>query len=249
MNRNGLFSPHLAPPGSAVLVEPGEPRMRSRARLGKTPALSLYPSPLGLQRVVAAPKWLLRAWRKSKSYELTVRLDHLSQLFTTPSSDPFSEEPALVSGMDWILDELTPHALGWGARTKTTIVLPKGSLDPSLANKASAAVKRYCQFKVRQNQHALVALRWQGVKALQMGIVFLAGCLLLSAFLSGTALLPGFLGTLFSNGLEIAGWVSLWRPIEIFLYEWWPYWRENQLYTHMMNMQIVVVEEEKGAEQ
>jgi hypothetical protein len=77
-----------------------------------------------------------------------------------------------------------------------------------------------------------------------MGIVFLAGCLFLSAFLSGTALVPGFLGTLFSNGLEIAGWVSLWRPIEIFLYEWWPYWREKQLYTHAMNMQIVIVEEE-----
>jgi hypothetical protein len=29
------------------------------------------------------------------------------------------------------------------------------------------------------------------------------------------------------------------------LYEWWPYWRKNQLYTHVMNMQIVL-EEEKG---
>jgi len=243
------YSPHLVPSGPAVRVEQGEQRLLSRARLGKTPALSLYLSPLGSQKVVASPKRLLRAWRKSRSYEITIRLDHLSQLFTTPSGDLFSEEPSLVSGMDWILDELTPHALGWGARTKTTIVLPKGSLDPSLANKTSAVVKRYCQFKVRQNQHALVALRWQGIKALQMGIVFLAGCLLLSAFLSGTALVPGFLGTLFSNGLEIAGWVSLWRPIEIFLYEWWPYWRENQLYTHMMNMQIVVVEEEQEAEQ
>ena len=211
--------------------------------------LTQYQSAPGSQKGSAAPTWLVRAWKKSRSREITVRLDHPSQLFTTTSGDPFSGEPFLVSGMDWILDELSPHALGWRARTKTTIVLPKGSLDPSLANKTRVAVKRYCQFKVRQNQHALVALRWQGVKALQMGIVFLAGCLFLSAFLSGTALVPGFLGTLFSNGLEIAGWVSLWRPIEIFLYEWWPYWRENQLYTHVMNMQIVVVEEEKGAEQ
>ena len=50
---------------------------------------------------------------------------------------------------------------------------------------------------------------------------------------------------LFSNGLEIAGWVSLWRPIEIFLYEWWPYWRENQLYAQVMNMQIVITEEKE----
>lgn len=181
---------------------------------------------------------------QARSHEITVHLDDLSQLFTAPSGDPFSEEPYLVSGIEWILDELTPYALGWGATTKTTIVLPKGSFQTDLASKTSAAVKRYCQFKIRQNQHALVALRWQGFKALQMGIVFLAACLLLSAFLSGAAFLPGFLGTLFSNGLEIAGWVSLWRPIEIFLYEWWPFWLEDQLYKHIMNMRMFIVEEQ-----
>ena len=158
------YSPHLAPPGPAVRVEPGEQMLLSRARLGKTPALSLYLSPLGSQRVVASPKRLLRAWKKRRSYEITVRLDHLSQLFTTPSGDPFSEEPLLVSGMDWILDELSTHRLGKRARTKTTIVLPKGSLDPSLATRVRGAVKRYCQCQIQHNQHALVALRLQGVK-------------------------------------------------------------------------------------
>jgi hypothetical protein len=176
-------------------------------------------------------------------HEITLRLDHLSQLITSPSGDPFSDEPLLVSGMDWILDELSTHELGRRARTRATIVLSKGSLDPRLATRVRGAVKRYCQSQILHNQHALVALRWQGVKALQMGIVFLAGCLLLSTFLSGTALVSGFLGTFLSNGLEIAGWVSLWHPIEIFLYEWWPYWRENQLYTSVMNMQIVLAEQ------
>jgi hypothetical protein len=182
---------------------------------------------------------------RAKSHEITIHLLDLTQLFMAPSGDPFTEEHSLESGIEWILDELTPHALGWGTRTKTTIILPMGNLDPGLANKTSEAVKRYCKFKIRQNQHGLIALRWQGVKAMQMGIVFLSGCLFLSAILSGTSVVPGFLSTLLSNGLEIAGWVSLWRPIEIFLYEWWPYWRENQLYTHLMNMQIVIEEEKE----
>ena len=242
MSLRKLFSPQW----QDVPVTRGGQILFSRARLGKTPKLSVYYQPTHLflsTEDIAQQRW--RPWKKARSHEITVHLNDLSQLFTAPSGDPFLEEPSLVSGIELILDELTPYALGWGARTKTTIMLPKGSLDPSLANKTSAAVKRYCQFKIRQNQHALVALRWQGIKALQMGIIFLAGCLFLSAFLSGTALVPGFLGTLLSNGLEIAGWVSLWRPIEIFLYEWWPYWRENQLYTHMMNMLIVVKEEKE----
>jgi|GEM_PF-480650 len=247
MKTHGLSLAPQAAPDPPGRIEQGERRLLSRARLGKTPALSLYPSAVASRWGGTAQSWLVRAPRKNRSHEITLRLDHLSQLFSSPSGDPFSEEPLLVSGMDWILDELSTHGLGRRARTKTTIVLPKGSLDPSLATRVRGAVKRCCQSKIQRNQHALVALRWQGIKALQMGIVFLAGCLLLSALLSGSALVPGFLGTLLGNGLEIAGWVSLWRPIEIFLYEWWPYWRENQLYTHVMIMQIVL-EEEKVTE-
>ena len=117
------------------------------------------------------------------------------------------------------------------------------SAESSSPTRPTRKSKPYCQFKIRHNQHALVALHWQGVQALQMGIVFLAVCLFPSTFLSGTALVPGFLGTLLSNGLEIAGWVRLWRPIEIFLYERWPSWRENQLYTHIRNMQLILAEE------
>ena len=49
---------------------------------------------------------------------------------------------------------------------------------------------------------------------MQRDIVFLAVCLFLSTFLSGTALVSGDLWHLLSNGLEIAGWVRLWHLIE-----------------------------------
>lgn len=32
----------------------------------------------------------------------------------------------------------------------------------------------------------------------------------------------GYLGQFLSEGAIILGWVARWRPIEIFLYEWWP---------------------------
>ncbi len=43
-----------------------------------------------------------------------------------------------------------------------------------------------------------------------------------------------------SEGFLIAGWVSLWYPIEVLLYEWWPYSRENRIYERIMNMDIVL---------
>ena len=30
------------------------------------------------------------------------------------------------------------------------------------------------------------------------------------------------------QGLSVLGWVSMWKPMEIFLYEWWPIRREGR---------------------
>ena len=30
------------------------------------------------------------------------------------------------------------------------------------------------------------------------------------------------------EGLSVLGWVSMWKPMEIFLYEWWPIRRERR---------------------
>jgi hypothetical protein len=32
------------------------------------------------------------------------------------------------------------------------------------------------------------------------------------------------------EGLLIVGWVAMWRPLEIFLYDWRPIWRRCRLY-------------------
>jgi hypothetical protein len=30
------------------------------------------------------------------------------------------------------------------------------------------------------------------------------------------------------EGLTVLGWVSMWKPLQIFLYEWWPIRRERR---------------------
>ena len=39
----------------------------------------------------------------------------------------------------------------------------------------------------------------------------------------------------------IGGWVALWRPLEIFLYEWWPIRNEARLYDRLSVMPVRVV--------
>jgi hypothetical protein len=36
----------------------------------------------------------------------------------------------------------------------------------------------------------------------------------------------------------IGAWVALWRPIEIFLYDWWPIRAEARLFDRLSQMEV-----------
>jgi hypothetical protein len=70
-----------------------------------------------------------------------------------------------------------------------------------------------------------------------IGLAFLAACMLMSQLLRRRA---GTLPIVLREGLIIAGWVAMWRPMEIFLYEWWLLLRRGRLYEKMSRMRIEV---------
>lgn len=93
----------------------------------------------------------------------------------------------------------------------------------------------------------MAALRRQALVALLLGILFLASGLVLSQLLAKVSFFPPFLTTLFSDGFVIAFWVILWRPVDFFLFELWPFWKEDRIYKRLMEMEISVVEETETA--
>jgi len=38
----------------------------------------------------------------------------------------------------------------------------------------------------------------------------------------------------------ILGWVANWRPLEIFLYDWWPIWRRLRLYRRLAEAEVTI---------
>ncbi len=43
-----------------------------------------------------------------------------------------------------------------------------------------------------------------------------------------------------ANGLEIFGWVALWRPAELLLYEWMPIYRRLRLLNRLADATIEI---------
>ena len=49
------------------------------------------------------------------------------------------------------------------------------------------------------------------------------------------------LGEISKESLLIGGWVAMWRPLEVFLYDWWPIRLEAQLYDRLSAMPVRIV--------
>lgn len=68
--------------------------------------------------------------------------------------------------------------------------------------------------------------------------MFLALCLLGSRLVGEITLLPGFVERFIDEGLVIAGWVALWYPLDVLLYQRWPLARERRLYEALRDMRL-----------
>ena len=44
-----------------------------------------------------------------------------------------------------------------------------------------------------------------------------------------------------------AGWVALWEPSEIFLYDWWPFRQDMRIYNKIADADLAIRESEVGA--
>jgi hypothetical protein len=48
----------------------------------------------------------------------------------------------------------------------------------------------------------------------------------------------GTLLTLARESLTIGGWVAMWRPMQIFLYDWWPLLRVGHIYEKLSRVPV-----------
>ena len=113
---------------------------------------------------------------------------------------------------------------------------PSGHSD--LRKLVETAVHHYFAYRAKLNRLEFRHLLKQGRKSLVIGLAFLGVCLTTRELLLRLQL--GTLQAMARESLIIAGWVAMWRPIQIFLYEWWPLRRIGQLYEKMSRMHVEV---------
>jgi len=119
------------------------------------------------------------------------------------------------------------------------IHLPRQEAESEKASQLEGALARYFSYRADMVGHDLNELFRVGRLSLAIGLTVLAACTLLRAGLRDTVMDTGFAGLL-TEGLLILGWVANWRPLEIFLYDWWPLLRRRNLYRRLAAAEVTL---------
>jgi hypothetical protein len=109
--------------------------------------------------------------------------------------------------------------------------------DPGTEKRVEAAVQHYFAYRAEVSAREFTGLMREGRLSLMIGLLFLGACLLGARYL-GSIALQHPLSEFASESLIIGGWVAMWRPMEIFLYKWWPLARHRSILTRLARMEV-----------
>ncbi|HXF08905.1 MAG TPA: hypothetical protein VNK45_10365 [Candidatus Acidoferrales bacterium] len=176
-----------------------------------------------------APHAVPAGFAQAEGYVLIqIRLARLAQLFHSLDPAPFREKD-LDPAADAYLVE-SAEEIGLELPIALVFELPATEI-PAARALLPEALRNYFTARALSTRRALNRLLREGRTALVIGLVFLGLCLIASQAVNQWA--PGLATRLLGEGLLIVGWVALWRPLEIFLYEWWPIHRRLRVHQRL----------------
>jgi hypothetical protein len=166
---------------------------------------------------------------------IEVRVAELRQLFNEMDPAPFRSRDLDPNAEEFII--------AWGRelpRDSSLALLVHLDRSPGRADEATIlrdSVHDYFDGRQIAARQRLRALFRRGRISLIIGLAFLAAAIAVSQLFD--AFYPSSrLGTVVREGLLIVGWVAMWRPIEIFLYDWWPIRAEARLFARLAAMPV-----------
>ena len=159
--------------------------------------------------------------------EIAIRVKTINQIFNSFDPSPFREKD---------LDEdVEEFLVGWARELppatpfRIVVHLPAEEATKPEAADIGAAFAHYFRYRAQVSARELRELLRIGWRSLIIGILVLIICLTASQVAART-IVNTTAARVVEESLIIVGWVANWRPIEIYLYDWWPIVRRMRLY-------------------
>lgn len=167
---------------------------------------------------------------------INVQLRELAQLFNSMDPSPFHDRDLDKDAEAYIVDwarELPPTD-----ELELTIHVTAPP-PPDRALGVDEAVRHYFDERAKAKGRELRLLLRLGRRSLLVGLLFLSMCLVLAELLATFG--DSTFSAIIKEGLTIAGWVAMWRPLQTYLYDWWPLRAERRVLERLARMPVHLI--------
>jgi len=168
-------------------------------------------------------------------YLVELRLNEIRRLFNSLDPAPFIEKDLDSDAENYMVDTVQDFPLA--TPLKLVIYLPEDQCHSESAASIPGAIRNYFSYRAHQADMKLRFILLQGRTALMIGLLFLITCLFVREMIISTVT-AGLIRDIAEEGLLICGWVAMWQPIQIYLYDWWPIRRMRHTYEKIKAMPI-----------
>ena len=172
-----------------------------------------------------------------KCAAIEVHVSELKQLFNAIDPSPFRDKDLDPKAEEFIV--------GWAKdlpRDAPLALVVSLDRQAGLYDEAAVlrdAIRQFFAQRAVAFRRRLRELFRVGRTSLLIGLAALASAVALGDFIA--SLLHGNrVGDILRETLVIGGWVSMWRPLEVFLYDWWPIRNEARLSDRLSAMPVQI---------
>ncbi len=169
-------------------------------------------------------------------YLVEIRLRELRALFNSLDPAPFLDKDLDDEAEQYIVGAVEEFPL----KTPLRLVLhvPAAAHADPVAPVLGEALRGYFDYRAAHVERELAALMRRGRASLLIGLGFLFACLAARRVLG--QMLTGAWQDILGEGLLISGWVAMWRPLQIYLYDWWPLARRRRILRKIRDLPVDV---------
>lgn len=163
-----------------------------------------------------------------------VRVKNHQQLFDVRDPAPFRERDLDDDFVEYIVSSVREFNIS--SLFKVVIYVDENETKDVSADSIREAIHSYFAYKADLQRGNLKAFMKRAQLFLLIGLVILISCIGIAQNLT-VPQPPGFWGIL-REGIVIFGWVSIWKPIELILFDWYPILEQFRLYKKLQSTEI-----------
>lgn len=172
-------------------------------------------------------------------HRIELKLHEIGQLFNSMDPAPFNEKDLDADAEEFIVGWAQEYPLDAPLALRIYLTTWPDHEDPRALVRES--VHHYFTYRAGLTRLEFRRLMDQGRKSMVIGLGFLAICFIVIGLLPPE---DGMLLRFLRESLLIAGWVAMWRPMQTYLYDWWPLRRRLRIFTKLGKMPVEVVHKE-----